>query len=65
MFARLTIRSHAHSFNEATGADPVDACPPATRSPRRDPARFNEATGADPVDAHPMVGFNPYLMPLQ
>ena len=49
-------------FNEATGADPVDA---AARLPGvRLHARFNEATGADPVDAawgNPLINESPAL----
>ena len=38
------------SFNEATGADPVDAQSVESFARFSSP-RFNEATGADPVDA--------------
>ena len=42
-------------FNEATGADPVDARLGLGRTPRCRRC-FNEATGADPVDARPPAG---------
>ena len=39
-------------FNEATGADPVDASCSSVRDSGSFTG-FNEATGADPVDAGP------------
>ena len=43
-------RARQGCFNEATGADPVDAGADS-RSPHGSDTCFNEATGADPVDA--------------
>ena len=62
--ARASPRPRSRSFNEATGADPVDAVGAGLRHPQA--LRFNEATGADPVDAYegyggyasPCTGFN-------
>ena len=46
----VSLSSSLGGFNEATGADPVDARRADVRGRRR-PGGFNEATGADPVDA--------------